>query len=296
MPATQMKQRITFRNILFATDFSSAANSAMPHAASLARSFDSKLFAMHVKEPIDYAVPPEMWASAEQACEMELQQLRDSMNRDFPELKPEVLESEGGLWPALVSAVEKYKIDLIVVGTRGRTGIGKALLGSQAEEILRYAPCPVLTIGPKAVFEEETRGKLTSVLCATNFGPASLAAANIAVSLAEENQCRLTLLHVIEKRSVNELFNAEEFGESSERHLRELVPEEANSWCAPHFLVEMGVPTDKILEVAHRIHAGMIVLGVHTPEGVPGAATHLPIATVHHIVAHAACQVLTVPG
>jgi nucleotide-binding universal stress UspA family protein len=62
-------------------------------------------------------------------------------------------------------------------------------------------------------------------------------------------------------------------------HLRELVPEEAKTWCAPHFLVEMGVPTDKILEVAHRIHAGLIVLGVYTREGVPGAATHLPIAT-----------------
>jgi nucleotide-binding universal stress UspA family protein len=160
MPTTQMKQRVTLRNILFATDFSSAANSAMLRAASLARSFDSKLFAMHVKEPIDYAVPPEMWASAEQACEMELQQLRDSLN-------------------------------------------------------------------------------------------------------------------------------------SSERHLRDLVPEEAKSWYAPHFLVEMGVPTDKILEVAHRIHADLIVLGAHTTEGVPGAATHLTIATVHPVVAHAACQVLT---
>src|SRR5271168_5338070 len=296
MPATQMNRRVTFRNILFATDFSSAANSAMPHAASLARSSGSKLFSIHVKEPINYAVPPEMWAGAQRACEIQLQQLRDTMNHDFPDLKPEVLEGDGGVWAALASAVEKYKIDLIVVGTRGRTGIGKAFLGSQAEEILRCAPCPVLTVGPQALFDEENRGKLASVLCATNFGPASLAAANIAVSLAEENQCRLTLLHVIENRSANELSNTEEFGESGERHLRELVPEDARVWCAPHFRVEKGVPADKILEVAHGINASLIVLGVHRAEGVPGAATHFPIATVHHIVAHAACPVLTIRG
>jgi len=291
-----MKQRVTFRNILFATDFSSAANSAMPYATGLAKIFEGKLFAIHVKDPINYAVPPEMWASAQQVCEMELQKLRDGMNRDFPELKHEVLEGEGAVWPALVSAIEKYGIDLIVVGTRGRTGIGKAVLGSQAEEILRRAPCPVLTVGPQTPSDERSRGKLASILFATNFGPASHAAARIAISLAEENQSRLTLLHVIENRSVGALSSAEEFGESSERDLRAMVPDEANFWCAPHFLVERGVAADKILEAAHRTKAGLIVLGVHKPVGVPGAATHLPIATVHHIVAHAACPVLTVRG
>lgn len=96
------------------------------------------------------------------------------------------MEGEGSVWPVLNLAIKSHDIDLIVVGTRGRTGIGKALLGSQAEEILRHAPCPVLTVGPRTDSEDKVRGKIASILYATDFGAASLAAARIAVSLAEE--------------------------------------------------------------------------------------------------------------
>jgi nucleotide-binding universal stress UspA family protein len=296
MLATQRKQRVTFRNILFATDFSTAASSAMPYAAGFTKSFGAKLYAMHVKEPANYALPPEMWEGAQLAQDMEIRSLREAVKREFPEITPEVLEGEGGLWTALSLAIEAYQIDLIVVGTRGRTGVEKVLLGSQAEEILRRAPCPVLTVGPRAKSQDAIRGKFASILFATNFGPASLAAARIAVSLAEEYQSRLTLLHVIETPGANELAGTAEFGGSSGRQLRALVPEEAKLWCTPHFLVEQGLPAERILETARRTDANLIVLGVHGEEGVPGAATHLPIATVHKVVAHADCPVLTVRG
>jgi len=295
MPATQMKQRVTFRNILFATDFSAAANLAMPYAAVLARSFGAKLYALHVQEPANYALPTEIWQTVELTREKEAQVFREAMKHDFPEVTTEVLVGEGGVWWAIEAAIKKYRIDLVVVGTRGRTGVEKILLGSQAEEVLRRATCPVLTVGPGAHSKEGQRGKITSILYASNFGAASLAAAPLAVSLAEEYQAKLTLLHVIENREANDLASAEEFGESSERVLRALVPDEAKFWCAPHFMVEQGVPEDKILETAHRVHADLIVLGSHKPEGVRGAATHLSMATVHKVVAHANCPVLSVP-
>ncbi len=296
MPATQMKQRVAFKNILFATDFSSAANCAMRYAAGFAKSFGAKLYALHVKEPANYALPPEMWESAQLAQDMEIHSLRDAVKREFPEIAPEVLAGQGGLWTALSLAIEAYQIDLLVVGTRGRTGVEKVILGSQAEEILRRAPCPVLTVGPQANSQEAIRGTFASVLFATNFGPASFAAARIAVSLAEEYQSRLTLLHVIEDRGANDLAGPAEFVESSERQLRALVPNESKFWCAPRFVVEQGLAAEKILEAARRMNANLIVLGVHGQEGVPGAATHLPIATVHKIIAHAECPVLTLRG
>ena len=83
---------------------------------------------------------------------------------------------------------------------------------------------------------------------------------------------------------------------ASERRLRELVPDEAKLWCVPDFIVEVGVPSQKILDVATRRKSELIVLGVRRPSGVPGAATHLPIATAHKIVSHATCPVLTVRG
>jgi nucleotide-binding universal stress UspA family protein len=293
--ATQMKQRVTFRNILFATDFSAAANLAMPYAAGLARSFGAKLYALHVQEPANYALPPEIWQTVRLTREKEEQILREVVKHDFPEVKAEVLEGEGNVWAAIEAAIKMYRIDLIVVGTRGRTGVEKILLGSQAEEVLRRAPCPVLTVGPGAHSHVGKPAKIISILYATNFGAASLVAAPLAVSLAEEYQAKLTLLHVVENRDVSDLAGPGEFGESSERVLRALVPDEAKFWCAPHFMVEQGVPEDKILEVAHHVGAELIVLGAHKPEGVRGAATHLSMATVHKVVRQAECPVLTVP-
>jgi nucleotide-binding universal stress UspA family protein len=292
---TQMKQRVTFRNILFATDFSAAANLAMPYAAGLAKSFGAKLYALHVQEPANYALPPEIWQTVQLTREKEGQILRDAVKHDFPEVKAEILEGEGNVWGAIEAAIKMYRIDLIVVGTRGRTGVEKILLGSQAEEVLRRAPCPVLTVGPGAHSHNGKPAKIASILYATNFGAASLAAAPLAVSLAEEYQARLTLLHVVENRDVSDLVGPGEFGESSERVLRALVPDEAKFWCAPHFMVEQGVPEDKILEVAHRVGAELIVLGSHKPEGMRGAATHLSMATVHKVVRQAECPVLSVP-
>ena len=295
VPENLKNQRVAFRNILFATDFSASANAAMPYAAGLARSFAAKLFVLHVQEPANYALPVEAMQCTQFAQEMEMKFIRKAVAHDFPEIVPEVLQAEGALWPSLSEAVKTHHIDLVVIGTRGRTGVGKALLGSKAEEILRHAPCPVLTVGPRAQFQDGVRAKLVSILFATDFGPASIAAAPFAVSLAEEYQSKLTLLHV-ESRNAAPVCGADEFGDASERRLRALVPDDAKFWCAPHFLVEQGVPTDRILEAARRTNADLIVIGAHRPEGIPGAASHLPISTLHKIVANAEVPVLSVRG
>lgn len=296
------QKRVIFRNILLASDYSASANLAMPYAAGMARSFGATLYAMHVQEPINYALPPGTWQGAELTHEMEQQFLVEAIRRDFPEVKPHVLHGEGKVWRAIETAIRKHAIDVVVVGTRGRAGIGKALLGSVAEEILRHAPCPVLTVGPQACHEAGRRGRMASILFATDFGAASLAAAPIAVSLAEEYQAKLTLLHVMEKRDRNEMEMPGDAAESCEQRLRSLVTEEAKLWCEPHFVVDCGAGDkrgaawERILGQAEAREADLVVMGVHAPEGVPGADTHLEIATVHGVVAHAGMPVLTVPG
>jgi len=299
MTATQVapsKPRVAFETILFATDFSSSSNVALPYAADLARSFGSQLLALHVKEPANYALSPEVWASAEAACDLEMDVLRTRLKHEGTGITTEVLEGEGGLWPALASVLESRQIDLIVLGTRGRTGIGKALLGSHAEEILRRATCPVLTVGPHVMPDEARGTQPASILFATDFGPASAAALPFALSLAERYHAKVTLLHVLKNLRRNETAVPEIFEEADLRKLRELVPNAADLVHAPHYIVEEGDPQEKILAVAERVSADLIVLGAHKPNGLTGAATHLPFATVHHIVAHAACPVLTVHG
>jgi nucleotide-binding universal stress UspA family protein len=251
---------------------------------------------VHANEPPNYGLRPENWRVASEASAAEMKELRQSITTAFPGFESEFCAGEGNAWQVVESVLEKNKIDLIVLGTRGRTGVGKLLLGSQAEEIFRHAPCPVLTVGPHAVEMAGRENELNEVLYATDFSPESQAAAPYAVSIALMLQAHLNLLHVVEEPKVGELLRPEEVVSSSERLLRSLVPEEAKFWRDPRCFAERGTPAEKILEVAERVHAGLIVLGVRKPAGVPGAATHLGIGVAHKVVSTAICPVLTVRG
>jgi nucleotide-binding universal stress UspA family protein len=185
---------------------------------------------------------------------------------------------------------------LIVIGTKGRTGLERALLGSAAEEIFRRAPCPVLTVGPHISRDTERRLEMKEILYATDFSPESLSALPYAVSLAQEHQARLTILHVIGEEKVGELVHAGNYVESTKRRLRALVLPEANAWCEPNFRVEKGPAAEKIMEVAIALGADLIVLGVRGAAGHMGTATHLSHPTAHRVVIQAECPVLTVRG
>ena len=114
------------------------------------------------------------------------------------------------------------------------------------------------------------------------------------MSLAQEFQSRLILLHVIPERKAGDLVCAADVMTSSKELLRKLLPPEADAWCQPEYFVELGDPVEKILEFANGRETDLIVLGVRPEKGVPGAATHLPIAIAHKIVSRATCPVLTV--
>jgi len=297
MNTLDSKTRIQLKNILFLTDFSPAAAAAIPYAAEVAKRFGAKLYAFHMRTPaINPMTEPATWVTLEKAAEAEATNQRDALRASFPGLDPQVLIEEGNLYSTLLDLIEKNKIDLIVLGTRGRSGVRKFFLGSVAEEIFRRAPCPVLTVGPFTSGGPVWGGDIAEIVYATDFSPESAAAAAHAISLAQEFQAHLTLLHVIKDEAPGDLAHPQEFVESSHRRLRSLVPPEAELWCEPRFLVVQGSPADKILEIAKQREADLIVLGIHKPNGFPGAGTHLPIATAHKVVSHAPCPVLTVRG
>jgi nucleotide-binding universal stress UspA family protein len=297
MKTLETRSRIDLKNVLFLTDFSTAAGAAIPYAAVVAKRFGAKLYALHVQTPaVNPMTEPATWAALEKSAEAETKKQRETLLMSFPGMQPEVIIEEGSLWSILKSVVEGNKIDLIVLGTRGRSGAGKFFLGSIAEEIFRQAPCAVLTVGPFAHAEPPRGGAFTEILYATDFNPESVAAASYAVSLAQEFQAHLTLVHVIGDAKAGELVHPEELVTSSTRLLRNIVAPEAELWCEPRFVVEKGPAAEKILEVANQRKSDLIVLGVHRPSGFPGAATHLPMAIAHKIVSHAPCPVLTVRG
>lgn len=297
MKALDVRTRIQIKNILFTTDFSPASRAAVPYAMQLAKHYGAKLHVLHVRPPvINPMTQPSTWKSLEEAAKRESDQQRQEILNLFTGVEVEVLLNEGDLWSNIEAAVKGAGIDLIVMGTHGRSGIAKVLLGSTAEEIFRQATCPVLTVGPHSHGESKPAGEFCRILFATDFSPESLAAAPYAISLAQEYQSYLTLLHVIEDPKADELVRPSDLLAASTQLLHDLVPADGELWCVPEYVVDRGVTTEKILEVAARSKADLIVLGVRQSSGFPGAATHLPIAIAHKVVSHATCPVLTVRG
>ena len=294
MSATVARTRISLRNILYATDFSTAAGKALPYVLGMAKCYGAKVHALSVQSPYPVIVGPEampeiMEATARQA-ELDAQELHQML----ADVQHDVCVCQAELWPTITDTLRKQNIDLIVIGTRGRSGAGRALLGSVAEEIFRFAPCPVLTVGPHISRDTGRRLEMKEILYATDFSPESLSAVPYALSLAQEHQARLTILHVLGKEEVGELVHARNYVESTLRRLRELVPVEVQPWCELRFRVEQGPVAEKILEVAIALGADLIVLGVRGAGGHVGVVTHLLRSIAHQVVTQAECPVFTV--
>jgi nucleotide-binding universal stress UspA family protein len=295
MKAVEARTRIALKNILFATDFSPAAETALPYAIGLAKQYGAKVHGLHVRFPATYPIVgpeamPQVIEAAEEQAKFEAKQLHEMLEA----VPHEVTVTEGDLWPSLNEIVNKQNTDLIVMGTHGRKGVSRALLGSAAEEVFRKASCAVLTVGPHVSHNTERRLAMKEILFATDFSPESLAALPYAVSLAQEHQSNLTLLNVTGKPEVGELVHAGQYTESTMRRLQSLVPEGAELWCEPKCRVEQGAEAEKIMEVATAVGADLIVLGVRRPQGGVGATTHLLQSIAHQVVANAQCPVLTV--
>jgi nucleotide-binding universal stress UspA family protein len=295
MTTAATKTRVTLQKILFANDFSPAAIAALPYAIGLAKQYGAKVHGLHVRYPATYPIVgpeamPQIIEAAEEQAKFEAKQMHELL----ASVPHEVTVIEGDLWPTIHEIVEKQKVDLIVMGTHGRKGVSRALLGSAAEEVFRKAPCPVLTVGPHVSHNPESRLAMKQIVFATDFSPESLAALPFAVSLAQEHQSNLTLLNVAGKSEVGDLVHAEQYAESTMRRLRSLVPSGAELWCEPNCKVEHGSEAGKIVEVAVALGADLIVLGVHGPQSGLGATTHLLRSIAHQVVVDAPCPVLTV--
>lgn len=291
--------RVILRNILYLTDFSEPSEAALPFATAIARKYGAKVQALHVLIPnaYTYATP----ASLGVVKEAEEESAKAAMQRLQSQLAGLPYETilEWGLevWPTVAQVIKEQEIDLIVLGTHGRTGAQKFLLGSIAEEIFRRSPVPVLTIGPNVRIGLHSGARFHRVMFATDFSPEANAAAPYAISLAQENRARLLLLHVIPQREPGEDQQRVDLSVAEAIHqLYELVPKNVELGAPPEVGVEYGDAATRILEAAKQRGADLIVLGVREAAGRLGAATHLERATAHKVVAHAPCPVLTVRG
>jgi len=160
-----------FKNILLATDFSPASEQALEYAASLARRYGSTIYLTHIISLDGYPMmAPELAASSLQKMHVEADEgFRELLKSGrLMALPYQAVIQEGNLWPAIEESIQKYDIDLLVVGTHGIGALRKILLGSGAEEIFRKARVPVLTVGPSAGKEPPYELEFKNILFATS--------------------------------------------------------------------------------------------------------------------------------
>jgi nucleotide-binding universal stress UspA family protein len=308
--ATLLEQKalpaLSVKNVLFATDFSPTSESALPYATAICRRFGSTLHSAHVLSDasllmmsggVDYVSMSTIYEDAHAEARAKLEQISTRTEG----IKSLCHVRHGRVWTNLAGIVEENQVELIVVGTHSRSGLGKLLLGSVAEDILRHAPCPVLTVGPKVSGRAKLPVNQSHDLCpaelelrqivfATDFAQYSIFAAQEAVALAEQFQSRLRLVHVMEDYTA--LGTQPNRMEDSMHRLQSLVSNHAALQYVPESVLEFGCAPDGILKVASDREADLIVLGARTAEEV--GSTHLPWSTAHHVIAEAHCPVLTV--
>ncbi len=295
MPVTSTGARLSLKNILFTTDFSEASEAALPYVRGLAKWFGAKVVVAHATSAVTpLALPME---PVPMDMDFEWEQAQRKLNaflHSDPVPGGECIAAlcRGDLGSAIPDLIEQYQIDLVVLGTHGREGVKKLVMGSGAEQIFRRAECPVLTVGPNVRKTETEFENWKHILFATDFSEGSLHALPFALSIAEENQAQFTLAHFV---SLVPMQRQEAVEEQARKRLQALLPADALDWCVPECVVRFEFPSDGILNLAEQRDADLIVMGVHKTNA-PRAAAHMPWAIAHDVVCHARCPVLTVRG
>jgi nucleotide-binding universal stress UspA family protein len=292
--------RIHLKNILYATDLSECANKALPHALSIARRDGAMVHAAYVV-PADSALfymSPADWDMIAKADERALREYVAALETQVEEVPHRVTTPKGNIPDALAKIIKEHEIDMLVVGTHGRSGVRKLLMGSVAENLFRRVKCPVLSIGPNVSGMHEPQARFRRILFATDFSQESLAALPYAISMADEDEARLIALHVVGEPAAG-IVDLDATTKFLQRRLRDSLPPEANFWCHTECLIEFNEPSaspaERILQIAKIKAIDLIVLGVRPVHGEFGLATHLS-STTSRILTQAACPVLTVRG
>ncbi len=297
---------ITFQHILAPIDFSAFSDHALDHAVALAHWYDARVTVLHVF-PIDPALPPySEFPGPIRLQSAERERIAEALARfvgshRVPSVPIDTVLEEGNVVAEILRRARALPADLIVVGTHGRSGFERMMLGSVTERVLRKASCPVLTV-PRRVDGASPRGPAVfkRILCPVDFSPSSMKAVDYAVSLAEEAGGRLTLLHVLEWFSEEEPrehahFSVPEYRrymqDDARTRLQKAIPEEARLWCEPEEVLDAGNPSHQILRTAADRSADLIVMGV---AGRNPLNLALFGSTAQRVVREAACPVLTI--
>jgi nucleotide-binding universal stress UspA family protein len=286
---------VGIHNVLIATDFSRCSNLALSFGLELAHGYLANAYVVFVVPTDQYMVAgPDAYGAAKDVARRDLMELKHELRRKHSYIEGKdyhLLLLEGEVAESILDFAKHKEIDVIVVGTHGRGGLGRALMGSVAEQVFRRSPVPVLTLGPH--LERIARaGTPRNILVPVDFTPASKRGAHYAVAMAKEHNATLTMLHVIECWPTEAQADRARVMQALREKLENLVRKDAKGLRC-NVRVEVGRVVETILYTANSTEADLVVMGVRPRTGL---LNRLMWPHAYEIAREAACPVLTVRG
>jgi nucleotide-binding universal stress UspA family protein len=277
-----VSKQFPFGTIVVAMDFSEKSSSTLRYVQAIARCHGAKLVLVHVIDPIGYAFPRGMplSISTDQAASEELNQIEEQLRSHGIQVHSVV--QTGDITELILQTVRDDSGDLLVLGTRGKTGAGRAALGVIARQLLARNEYPIMTVTPDVEALMPWAGKWRTVLLATDFSTCSLAALTVAHRIAHDE---LIVLHSSEAESDVERRRLLE-------RLRFLAPmNESHTVCVEH-IVTSGEAGPVIVDFALSRQVDLVVLG--SPATML-SEQDLETSTVLQVISGVHCPVLCIP-
>jgi nucleotide-binding universal stress UspA family protein len=296
---------IEVKRILCPVDFSEFSRHALHHAIAVGQWYESEVTVLHViANPPSIDLPPMPLADAER--DRLMAELRRFVGQTPPGLPMKLVVQEApDIRLEILAQAAILNAELLVIGSHGRSGFERLLLGSVTEKVMRKAPCPV-TVVPRLASDIETAAPghagAPRILCAVDFSKGSLRALEYAISIAEEADGQLTVLHAIEVPPefrehvlITGDFDVDAVRAAAEascfRRLRQLIPDSVRTYCGVETVVREGAAYRQILQLAAERKIDLIVMGVQGRGAVDLALFGSQTA---HVVRAATCPILIV--
>ena len=287
---TEIYRGARLERILLATDFSAVAEVATAYAVALAQHFSSTLEAAYV---IDLS-------SADPTLDVLMGPALDALRCSGQEGMQHLTEGASGLTlekkileghraaSVLVREAIDSSADLIVLGTSSKHRLQKLTLGSTAEEIVREAPCPVLTVGPHVSKPAEGPLRFRRIVFATDFSAQSAKAATLALSVAKDANAKVYLCHVVGDARTAEEESPDTVSLTS---FKELMNGSAHGHCITECVVARGEVAAAVVGLASWVDADLIIMGARRASFW---RTYIQSGLIPAVLAEAGCPVLTV--
>lgn len=306
-PLLLMRSMLAFKHILFPTDFSASSARAEAAAVGLASALGARLTLLHV-----WSVPNAGYA---EALSWPIDEMEVAARKELAKAQARVVKLHSGTeavlrtgreWQCILDQVKEGGVDLVVMGTHGRHGLPRLVLGSVAEKVVRLSPVPVLTLrAPDDESEAQSERPPVvippqNILVATDFSAAAETALDQALALAEIVGAQVHVMHAYQLPIIGfpdgvvipDAAIASRIIGWAEQELAACVARRKASSVKITSILEQADPREAALTVAKRISADLLVLGTHGRRGIARAligstaegilrASPVPVLTVH---------------